>query len=182
MQQIRKSYGFVLLAVLATTFQAQAGPGTQQKAFFEQLMALCGATFVGEAVYPAEPGEAWRDQRLVATFASCSPDEIRIPLAVGEDHSRTWVITQTTSGLQLKHDHRHADGTPDEITQYGGTTTSAGTALAQSFPADADTISLIPEARSNQWFLSLSGDLDTLTYYLERHGAPRFKAVFSRAD
>jgi hypothetical protein len=23
-------------------------------------------------------------------------------------------------GLQLKHDHRHEDGTPDEVTMYGG--------------------------------------------------------------
>ncbi len=182
MSRIRGLYVFISIAVLATSLQAQAGPGAQQKAFFEQLVALCGATFVGETVYPEEPGEAWRDQPLVATFASCTPDEIRIPLAVGENHSRTWVITPTASGLQLKHDHRHADGTPEEITQYGGTTNSAGTALAQSFPADADTISLVPEARTNQWSLSFSADLNTMTYYLERHGAPRFKAVFVRDD
>lgn len=182
MNRTRGLYGFILFAVLATSLHAHAGPRAQQEAFFEQLVELCGATFVGETVYPEEPGEAWRDQPLLATFEYCTADEIRIPLAVGEDHSRTWVITPTISGLQLKHDHRHADGTPEEITQYGGTTNSAGTALAQSFPADADTIALVPEARTNQWSLSFSPDLNTMTYYLERHGAPRFKAVFIRDD
>jgi hypothetical protein len=66
----------------------------------------------------------------------CTPDEIRIPLHVGEDRSRTWVLTRTADGIRLKHDHRHADGTEDETTQYGGDTVAQGTAQRQEFPAD----------------------------------------------
>ncbi len=174
--------GVVLAGMLLSAFDVRAQPVAEQEAFFEALGALCGASYVGAAVFPEDPGEDWRGQTLVATIQTCSDDEIRIPLAVGADQSRTWVITRTAAGLQLKHDHRHEDGTPDEVTQYGGVALQPGTALAQSFPADTYTADLIPEAATNEWFLSLSPDGVTMTYYLERHGAPRFKAILSRSD
>ena len=131
-------------------------------------------------MFPQEPSAAFRDKKLMATFQSCTEDEIRIPFAVGKDTSRTWIIKLLPEGLQLKHDHRHADGSPDEITLYGGTSAQPGTALQQSFPADSYTAELIPDAATNEWFLSLSEDGKTLTYYLERHAKPRFKAVLTR--
>jgi hypothetical protein len=157
-----------------------ASPGAEQAAFFDRLAALCGATFKGATVFPADPGEAWKDQVLVAHFKSCEADEVRIPFSVGEDRSRTWILRRVDGGLQLKHDHRHADGTPDEITGYGGVTRAPGTSLSQSFPADDHTAALIPEAATNEWFLSFSEDGNQLTYYLERHGKPRFKAILTR--
>ena len=40
---------------------------------------------------------------------------------VGEDRSRTWIVSVLSDGrLRLKHDHRHEDGEPDAITMYGG--------------------------------------------------------------
>jgi len=105
-----------------------------QQMFFDRLTSLCGARFEGHSVFPADPGDAFRDQLLVAVVETCSADEIRIPFLVGEDHSRTWVLKKTADGLQLKHDHRHEDGTADEITLYGGTAINPGTHLSQSFP------------------------------------------------
>jgi hypothetical protein len=174
----------VLLSSLLAT-QSKATTPTpvlrpNQQAFFDQISSMCGARFEGEAVYPEDPGDAWRDQLLVAVIETCDADEIRIPLKVGKDTSRTWVLTRTASGLQLKHDHRHADGTPDEVTLYGGVATEAGAHLSQSFPADSYTAELMPEAATNEWFLDLSGDGQQLTYYLERHGKPRFKAVLHK--
>ena len=75
---------------------------------------------------------------------------------------------------------RRADGTPDEVTLYGGVAVDAGSALSQSFPADRYTANLIPEAATNEWFLSFSADGQELTYYLERHGKARFKAVLNK--
>jgi hypothetical protein len=160
--------------------QADTPLPEKQDMFFEQLKSLCGARYEGESVFPEDPGDDWRDQLLVVVIETCNADEIRIPLAVGQDHSRTWVLKKTNDGLQLKHDHRHEDGTPDEVTLYGGTATSAGTGTAQSFPADAYTADLIPDAATNEWFLSLSDDNNKMTYYLERHNKPRFKAVLYR--
>ena len=153
---------------------------TNQQAFFDRVKSMCGARFEGKAVFPDDPGDAWRGQLLVAVIETCGADEIRIPFMVGSDSSRTWVLTRTVSGLQLKHDHRHADGTPDEITLYGGVAVDAGSTLSQSFPADSYTADLIPEASTNEWILGFSADGLELTYYLERHGKARFKAVLSK--
>ena len=150
-----------------------------QQAFWQQLHGLCGARFEGETTFPDDPGEAFRDQLLVAVVESCTDEEIRVPFTVGEDRSRTWILRQVEGGLELKHDHRHEDGTPDEVTMYGGTTSTPGTAHQQAFPADAHTAALIPEASTNVWQITLSEDGQTLTYYLERHSKPRFKAVLT---
>ena len=74
--------------------------------------------------------------QLVMHVRECSADELRIPFHVGDDRSRTWVITRTSGGLRLKHDHRHADGSEDVLTQYGGDTATPGTATRQEFPVD----------------------------------------------
>lgn len=149
-------------------------------AFFENLKRFCGERFEGASVFPRDAGDSFAGQTLVAVIDACSPDEIRIPFLVGEDSSRTWILTRTADGLLLKHDHRHADGTPDEITMYGGLATAGGSGYAQSFPADAHTAELIPEAATNVWTLSLDPDGTRLTYYLERNGQPRFKAELTR--
>ncbi len=81
-------------------------------------------------------------QRLVMHVRDCSADTIRIPFHVGENRSRTWVISRTAGGLRLKHDHRHEDGSEDQLTQYGGDTVDEGVELdgggtsRQQFPAD----------------------------------------------
>lgn len=175
----RKHKIAVFLACLVSTIgQATfAGQTESQDAFFKQLSNLCGSRFVGQSVFPEDPGDAWRDKALVAHIESCTADEIRIPFIVGDDHSRTWILRRVEGGIELKHDHRHTDGTADKVTMYGGTTQSAGTHLSQSFPADAYTQDLIPEASTNEWFLSLNRDSSKLTYYLERNGLPRFKAI-----
>lgn len=175
----RKHQIAVFLAVLVSVIgqTSFAGQTESQDAFFRQISALCDARFVGQSVFPEDPGDAWRDKVLVAHIESCTADEIRIPFIVGDDHSRTWILRRVEGGIQLKHDHRHADGTPDKVTMYGGTTQSAGSHLSQSFPADAYTKDLIPEASTNEWFLSFNKDSSELTYYLERNDLPRFKAI-----
>ena len=179
-QVLNRNYQIaVFLACLVSTIgQATfAGQTESQDAFFQQISSLCGSRFVGQSVFPEDPGDAWRDKVLVAHIESCTADEIRIPFIVGDDHSRTWILRRVEGGIQLKHDHRHADGTPDKVTMYGGTTQSAGSNLSQSFPADAYTAGLIPEASTNEWFLSFNRDSSELTYYLERNNLPRFKAI-----
>ncbi len=98
----------------------------------------CGRAYEGELVSADAADADIARERLVMHVASCEPGEIRIPFHVGEDRSRTWVLTLGDAGdtLTLKHDHRHEDGSEDAVTQYGGTTAEPGTATRQQFPAD----------------------------------------------
>lgn len=182
---MKQIHYFMALLVFYLNLVSQpvfAGQTEAHDAFFRQLTKLCGTRFTGQSSFPEDPGDNWRGKTLVAHIETCTKDEIRVPFLVGEDHSRTWVVRLVEGGLQLQHDHRHEDGTPDEVTMYGGTTMSAGSNLAQSFPADAYTAAMIPEAATNEWFISFNQDGTELTYYLERHGQPRFRAVLSLMD
>ena len=168
-----------IFIVCITGFWATSSVGND--AFFSNLSRLCGQTFVGEMTFPTEGQDSFRGKRLLATVAQCSDTTISIPFQVGSDQSRTWVISKTKQGLLLKHDHRHNDGTADEITNYGGYAESQGTALSQAFAADEFTQNLIPEAATNVWAITLSADGETLRYHLERHQKARFTAVLTNA-
>lgn len=140
-----------------------AGAAEPEQGFFANLRALCGQAFEGRIV-ANEPKPATTDafegQRLVMHVRDCTREEIRIPFAVGEDRSRTWIVTDTPAGLRLKHDHRHADGTPDAVTMYGGDTMAPGTAARQEFPADAESKALferegLAASVDNTWALEI---------------------------
>ncbi|MRX27107.1 hypothetical protein [Kangiella sp. HZ709] len=154
-----------------------------QDAYFQSLILQCGKTFVGKTVFPDDPNHDFAGKTLVAHLQSCTDKEIRIPFQVGEDKSRTWIVTKTEQGLLLKHDHRHKDGTPDEITMYGGYAGSykgsKGAPFKQHFLADKYTAKLIPAASSNVWTISLDPEKMQLTYDLERHQKPRYKAILN---
>ena len=117
---------------------------------------------MGRIVSPPVAADAsFADKRLVMHVRDCSRDTIRIPFHVGEDRSRTWVVTRSASGLRLKHDHRHQDGSEDAQTQYGGDTLTPGTATRQSFPADAYSRDLfirgnIPQSATNVWAMEVT--------------------------
>ena len=102
----------------------------------------CGQAYAGGLVSDDEADADMAGEAMVMHVADCSENEIRIPFHVGDDHSRTWVLTRTDSGLRLKHDHRHEDGSEDAVTQYGGDTADEGTASRQEFPVDQESITL----------------------------------------
>lgn len=126
-------------------------PAEPRSEFFASLKALCGQAFEGRVVENEPPSDAFVGKALVMHVRECSDSVIRIPFHVGEDRSRTWVITTTATGLRLKHDHRHEDGKPDSVTQYGGDTGGPGSAMVQEFPADAYTGTLVPASATNIW-------------------------------
>ena len=67
---------------------------------------------------------------------NCAEKTIRIPFFVGDDKSRIWVLTYENDRIQLKHEHRHQDGSEDKVSQYGGVTKNSGSPKLQFFPAD----------------------------------------------
>ena len=141
----------VVCAAMITSATLSAADSPQD-AFWKNLRALCGQAFEGHVVEGSAATEAtFKDKVLVMHVRACGDDEIRIPFHVGENRSRTWVLTRTAGGIRLKHDHRHEDGSEDNITQYGGDTSDGGTAEKQEFPADEFTTELIPAAKTNIW-------------------------------
>ena len=127
--------------------------GAAEETFLDRLRALCGERLEGRTEFPTQADHPMVGKTLVLTPVCSKDDEVRLPLAVGEDRSRTWIIRQEKEGLYLKHDHRHADGTPDKVTNYGGPARADGTGLRQVFPADQETAELLPEAATNVWTL-----------------------------
>jgi hypothetical protein len=147
--------------------------------FLETLSPYCGGTYQGVVVFPEGDRNPFPGQTLTMHISSCEPAEMRIPFHVGEDKSRTWVLTVDEQGLLLKHDHRHEDGTPDEITMYGGYANDKGDAFRQFFPADAHTAELIPAAATNEWTMQVDKDKKVFSYILSRDGQLRFRADFT---
>lgn len=168
-----------LAAACATFPQSSVSLAPEQRAFWTSMRAHCGRAYEGRvALSSGSAGDtAMAGKRLVMHVRECSSNEIRIPFHVGDDRSRTWVLARTAAGIRLKHDHRHADGTADAITQYGGDTRDPGTPTRQSFPADAHTISLNPVYGTNMWIMEI--DPATFVYELIRVGTDRrFRVEF----
>lgn len=153
-------------------------PLDPQLVFWDELEELCGNAYAGRVVESVPPDPSFDGQPLVMHVRSCDVAEIRIPFVVGTDRSRTWVVTPTSVGLRLVHEHWHEDGTEDEITRYGGETRGTGTSAAQDFQADRRTAELVPAAATNVWRMELHPD-SLFVYALRREGADRrFRAEF----
>ncbi len=147
---------FMMLPLTTVSAETSAPVAQPQAEFMANLAALCGKAFAGKVVKGNASDDKMRSQLLVMHVRECSPSVVKIPFHVGEDRSRTWVFRQTAAGLQLKHDHRHADGSSDKVTMYGGDTATAGTANAQAFPADAEskamfTANQMTVSNANTW-------------------------------
>lgn len=159
-----------LLAGCATT------PPRGGDALFAGLQDLCGQAFAGRVVSTDAADADMAGKRLVMHVRMCSADEVRIPFHVGDDRSRTWVLRterivltgasrrsrsgqETGSWLVLKHEHRHADGSLDILTDYGGESFQASS-TRHRFPADAFSKDLFrtkgnPASVTNVWTMEI---------------------------
>lgn len=143
--------------------------------FWSSIEKICGKSYEGK-VLEAPVDDEFRKLRLVMHVRACEENEIRIPFFAGDDRSRTWVFTISDDIITLKHDHRHEDGTEDEITQYGGTASNHGLSTIQAFPADNFTAELIPAAASNVWWIEIE-EGKSFTYNLRRLGTDRYFSI-----
>ena len=167
---------FVFIATNIAT-NAQQKSGSQQ--FWDTLKQHCGKAYQGEVTQGIT--DDFKNGALIMHVKSCEDGTIRIPFFVGENRSRTWVLTLKNDRILLKHDHRHEDGTEDKVTQYGGMTTNSGQAGIQVFPADQQTVDMLPTAAGNVWWITI--DKDFFTYNLRRIGSERvFTVKFNLAN
>ncbi|MBE2189895.1 MAG: hypothetical protein IAE98_10550 [Candidatus Kapabacteria bacterium] len=151
-------------------------PPTQ--AFWDNLSAMCGKSFEGRLDSDSASDTDVAGKVLIMNVRKCSENEIKVPFVVGEDKSRTWIFTKIGDRLQLKHDHRHEDGTEDDTNFYGGMTSNAGRDTLQMFIADQQTLDMLDFAAFNVWMVELVPN-QHFTYSLRRISTDRhFRVVF----
>jgi len=144
--------------------------------FWTELRKLCGKAYAGTVAAAPADDVTFKDKELVMHVRACEKNQMRIPFFVGTDKSRTWVLTRKKERIMLKHDHRHEDGTPDKVTMYGGWTTNGGLPTRQMFPADQETVDVLPAAAPNVWWIELVPG-EYFTYNLRRMGSERFFSI-----
>lgn len=173
-----------IVVALSPFLLTSAGATAPADDFLARIRQHCGQAFAGRVVAnePPAPTDDFAGQTLVMHVRECGDDEIKIPFHVGENRSRTWVLTRTASGLRLKHDHRHKDGSPDEVTMYGGDTAAPGTAARQEFPVDAESKAMFARqknqaSQSNTWAMEIEPGQRFL-YELSRPGGRLFRVEF----
>ncbi|WP_313636170.1 hypothetical protein [Empedobacter sp.] len=136
--------GFVLIGFSSLFAQTEK----PSEIFWKNLEKHCGKAYEGKL-----PEHITRDdfagKKLTMHVKSCSTNEIKIPFNVGDNYSRTWILTKKDGIITLKHDHRYKNGTSETITFYGGTNTNYGFKDFQMFPADQETATLIDYASTN---------------------------------
>lgn len=174
---------FLLAAGCATNPVATKQPAPAD-AFLARIAQHCDQAFEGRIVANT-PASATPDpfegKALVMHVRGCGEGELRIPFHVGDDRSRTWVLTRTDTGLRLKHDHRHEDGSDDAVTMYGGDTVDAGTPQRQAFPVDAESVEMfqregLSASVINVWAMEIEPGV-RFVYELARPGTDRLFRV-----
>ncbi len=152
--------------------------------FLQRIAEHCGQAFAGTVLVnePAQQNDAFAGQELIMHVRECNTNELKIPFHVGNDRSRTWVLTRTSTGVRLKHDHRHEDGTPDDNSMYGGDSITPGSEVRQEFPVDEESIENFAkrnnkESQTNTWAMEIEPGKRFL-YELSRPSGRMFKVEF----
>lgn len=124
----------MIIALLAASMTFTPVTADPQDAFWNRLRALCESAAAGQ-VLQIPPGDTQLEMgaRLVVHFWECGETELRFPLHVDANRSRTWVFIRHADHLELRHDHRNEDGTEQATTWYGATTVAEGSAERQEF-------------------------------------------------
>lgn len=160
-------------AVDTTPAVAPAAELSGQQQFIASFQPFCGKAFAATIVADDAPSPDW-DHPLVVHVRDCEENVVRMPLHVGDDHSRTWELTLYPDYIDFQHYHRAPDGTLDATSPYGGKTLESGTASSQSFPVDeASKGRFIANDRevstTNTWSIRFI-DGNTMAYQLSRPG------------
>ncbi len=139
--------------------------------FFEHFKQFEGKKFAGKETFIAENVDSWADLELEMYVREYNDTIIYIPFRVGDNTSRTWMmILEENNRLRFRHDHRHEDGTPEDLNLYGGYATDNGTSYKQVFPADEFTCQMLERICDNEWTAEFSEDLSKFYYSLRKKG------------
>ena len=144
---------------------------SQAEAFWQQLSLHCGMQYQGVMVSDDAVDADFASATMLARFEHCSASEIRVPFWVGDDQSRTWVFTRQGETIEFRHEHRHSDGSFDDVTGYGGFGESTGVNGQLDFPADEKTKAVfnatgLTVSLTNVW--TVESSTEQFVYQLKR--------------
>ncbi|WP_295497322.1 hypothetical protein [Sphingorhabdus sp. EL138] len=179
-----KTFG-ILVALSASAYATPQPSAQPADRFFADMFTLCGKSFIGKLAAGDDSDASFATAKMQAHVRTCTDREIQISFDVGEDRSRTWIISRTDNGLRLKHRHMLKDGTEDPVSQYGGDTGILGTATRQEFPADAYSKAMFTKegrtvSNTNVWAFEIDAGR-SLTYELARPNR-LFRVTFDVAN
>lgn len=153
--------------------------------WWDTLFALCGQAFSGNLTSTDEADADLVGQPMTMHVRRCEGRRLEIPFHIGDNRSRTWILTRHDDGLKLQHDHRHEDGSADAVTLYGGDTVGVGqvtdSVYAQLFPVDDYSKELfethgLTASTANTWSIEVV-PARRFSYILRRPGR-HFQADF----
>lgn len=163
-----------MVAAASCTAADDADP---QVAFWQSFRALCGQSFEGRLVTGSAADSARLDGPLVLDVWQCYSGELRLAFHAGHDHSRVWLLTSEAEGLALHHAVHDAAGVAQPYSGYGGETAGPGTATAQVFLPDEETLADVPSAGGTEWLLEILPG-ERITYALHSPATPDFRVDF----
>jgi hypothetical protein len=167
-----RNAAFLVCCALALSACATIQRNRAADGFLAALAAHCGKAYAGtmRENAPLATDDPFAGKAIIMHVVRCDAHAVDIALHVGDDRSRTWQLRRTKSGVQLKHRHRHADGSLDPLTNYGGDSDRLHRKRME-FPADAESQALfLQENREvsvqNRWSIEIRTGL--LSYELVR--------------
>lgn len=142
---------------------AAATPGAD---FWDAIAPYCDQAFEGEATSLRPGDEGFAEDGVRVHIRRCQDSRLMMPLKVGDDRSRTWVLERHPWGVTLKHQHRHEDGSADAVSNYGGLARPPADGTTLDFPVDDETRAMLPRAGGHTWSLAIEDE--TLVYELRQ--------------
>ena len=158
-------------AMLAFAACGSPTPSFPQGAFWDALEPACGTVLPGEMLSNASSDRDWRRRGVSLDVTECSSEGMRMVVQVGNDRSRTWILTQAADGIDFRIER--AEGTGPGVSGYGGVSSEGADAMRQVFPADEVTKEMFSErglalALENVWSLTIDPEAGDLVYEVER--------------
>ena len=184
-----KYLSIVGLFFLSTCELAETANSPNPEDFLAALSPLCNQTYLGKVVSDDPQDEDWRKEVLTLGPIGCSDEGvISMPLAVGDDTSRTWFLKPSDDAIEFRHQHLLKNGDIDPVSDYGGYSEDLDKAdgvWSVNFPADPKTVAIfkgngLDVSITNIWSFDYRPDVQ-LTYELNRENR-HFRAEFDLSD
>lgn len=184
--QIKPFFLLILTTLMACSVSETNKSHTSPPAdFLTSLAPLCNQTYLGKVVSDDPQDEDWRKEVLTLGPISCSDDGVvAMPLAVGDDTSRTWFLRPSENAIEFRHQHLLKNGDIDPVSDYGGYSADLKLkdgAWQVNFPADPKTVDIfkangLDVSITNVWSFDYRPKAQ-LTYELNRENR-HFRAEF----